>query len=60
LIRKDDEAKASPHVSLNYRTKESLDSIRVLGQSYDGIMHELITLLKNNSRKQVKTGREKI
>ena len=30
------------HISLKIRTKETLDSIRAQGQSYDGIIQELI------------------
>jgi hypothetical protein len=32
------------HISLNSRTKDTLDSIRAPGQSYDGVIRQLIKL----------------
>jgi len=46
------------HINLNAQTKDILDSIRAPGQSYDGIIQELIVLSnKNNQRKQINTGK---
>ena len=48
------------HINLNAQTKDVLDSIRAPGQSYDGIIQELIVLSERaNSRKQVNSIREK-
>jgi hypothetical protein len=40
------------HISLNSRTKEALDSIRAPGQSYDGIIQELIAQWNENHSKR--------
>lgn len=43
------------HVSLRAETLDTLDSIRALGQSYDGIVQELIAMWrKNNARKDIR------
>lgn len=42
------------HINLKARTKDTLDSIKASGQSYDGIIQELIISSKeNNLKKQV-------
>ena len=41
------------YISVNSRTKENLDSIRAPGQSYDGIVQQLIKLW-NEQNKQNK------
>jgi hypothetical protein len=40
------------HVSLKAETLDALDSIRALGQSYDGIVQELIALWRQNNAKR--------
>jgi hypothetical protein len=37
------------HISLNSRTKEALDLIRAPGQSYDGVIQQLIKLWDKQS-----------
>ena len=47
------------YINLKARTKDTLDSIRASGQSYDGVIQELIILSKeNNLKKQANNRKE--
>jgi hypothetical protein len=46
------------HISLNSRTKEALDSIRAPGQSYDGIIQQLIRLWNRQSEPDEVSGHQ--
>jgi hypothetical protein len=48
------------HISLNSRTKEALDLIRAPGQSYDGVIQQLIKLWDKQSELDRVNGRQSI
>ena len=43
------------HISLNSQTKDTLDSIKAPGQSYDGVIQQLVKLWQQE-REQHKAG----
>lgn len=47
------------HINLKARTKDILDSIKAPGQSYDGIIQELIISSKENNLKKQANNRKK-
>lgn len=48
------------HINLNSRTKEALDLIRAPGQSYDGIIQQLIKLWDKQNELDRFNGRQSI
>jgi len=48
------------HISLNSRTKEALDLIRAPGQSYDGVIQQLIKFWDKQNELDRVNGRQSI
>ena len=44
------------HISLNSQTKDALDSIKALGQSYDGVIQQLVKLWQQEREQHKASG----
>ena len=43
-------------LSISRETKAMLDSVRHTGQSYNGLLQELVTLYREQKRREIKSG----